>query len=332
MSTEPPQLPMHVRHEVFGTLLVGTWFNMLLLGFELAELWEYYGAFSTNSLSNHVYIALLVCAEILSTCGACGLAYTYVVIGWGDQAAMSVQNVTFQIYIAGMAAAVFLMHTFLIRRYLVLSKNRIVSALLCALALTALSMAIVMAWGTIHWVNRSDRPKQRPLVTSWGVASIVADASITSAVWYQLNRVGRTVEDSQGLVKRLMRNTLLSGAITAVLALITFILFALLPLVNAGLAVALSIGRASFLTVLYNINDWNRAKHKLNVASIPMNASVSARFRVSRTGRTLSDPDISTRIHSLSVSRDPAPTANNESDGDSDVGSVTKMRRKEAKQ
>jgi len=58
------------------------------------------------------------------------------------------------------------MHGFLIERYRILGKNRIISAVLYLPALTALCGGIIVTWAVgVKYTQAEDRPKQRTFVT-----------------------------------------------------------------------------------------------------------------------------------------------------------------------
>ena len=72
----------------------------------------------------------------------------------------------FSIYVCTCAVVVFTMHMFLIRRYLVLSKNWVVSALLALVALTGLVGGVIVTWAVgVKYTDASERPKQRIFTT-----------------------------------------------------------------------------------------------------------------------------------------------------------------------
>ncbi|KAH7099092.1 hypothetical protein BKA62DRAFT_758857 [Auriculariales sp. MPI-PUGE-AT-0066] len=202
---------------------------------------------------------------MVNTCGACGLAYSYTVLGWGDVSVLAFLNINFSVFIAAMSIVVLMMHGFLILRYYGLSKNRVVSLLLCIPALVACGGGLVVAWATAGKYNlASSRPKLRIFVTVVSSGSFGADACIAAAVMYELHRVTTTVERTQSLIRRLMRNSFLSGCATSVLALLNLIFFSKFPMANTGLIFSMNVSRTSAITVLYNLNDRRRARSELD--------------------------------------------------------------------
>ncbi|KAH7099078.1 hypothetical protein BKA62DRAFT_831999 [Auriculariales sp. MPI-PUGE-AT-0066] len=328
MSNATPILPPpHVLNEQFGTLLIGTWLNMTLLGLELIQIWNYFAGFLKERPWIRLYVALLICAEIVSTCGTCGLAYWYVVLGWGDLDIMSKQHITLPIFLIGMVTAVVMMHAFLIRRYLVLSKNRTIAGLLCFPALLTFTMGIMTIWAIgFQPAKAGDRPRQRIFVTIWSAASVVADASIAVSVWYELNRVMKPGDKTQSIFNRLLRNTVLSGAVTAVLAFFSLSVFVTLPSQNTWLIFSMSLGRVSALAVLRSLNDCKRASNELDRGSYPMSTTASARFQnpnnSTNTGQSM-------HIYGVNISRNAVPVASNVWEVDSDAGSARKARRED---
>ncbi|KAH7093976.1 hypothetical protein BKA62DRAFT_775725 [Auriculariales sp. MPI-PUGE-AT-0066] len=245
---------------------------MLLLSLEIRELKRYFATFPDDALWIRAYILLMVCADVVCMYGGCGAAYTYLVVGWGDLSSLQVLTVNFIIYEASMAVGMILLHLFLIRRFFVLSHNHIASFLLCLPAGTTFIAGLVVTYLTGVFKQTSDRPRLRTTVTIFSLSSSVVDTIIAAAMMYQLHRVQSPFNRTDGLVRRLMRNTILSGATTGVFALATFLAFNFIPLSNIVLIFSFNISRVGTLTVLYNLNDRRRARDQLEATEITVPA------------------------------------------------------------
>ncbi|KAH7093969.1 hypothetical protein BKA62DRAFT_721611 [Auriculariales sp. MPI-PUGE-AT-0066] len=258
-------LPHKTLNAVFGTMLIATWFNSMLLGLELTQLVRYFREFPKDSNWIRAYVVTMVCVDMVCMYGSCGAAYTYLVIGWGDLEIMEVLSIHLAVYDGAMAVGIIMVHAFLIRRYLALSRNRIVSLLLCVPALTAFILGMIVTYLTaVKYRKSSERPHERPWVTAFFVMSAIADTVIAAVMMHQLHRLRSSIDRTDGLVLRLMRNTALSGAAPCVLALASFIAFLFAPLSNVVLVFTFNISRAGTLTVLYNLNDRKRARAQLD--------------------------------------------------------------------
>ncbi|KAH7097999.1 hypothetical protein BKA62DRAFT_814392 [Auriculariales sp. MPI-PUGE-AT-0066] len=233
-----PALPTTVLNGVFGTLLIATWFNALLLGLEISELERYFSSFPDDALWIRAFVVLMVCLDLLCTYGGCRAAYAYLVTGWGNLAIL--QTVNF--------------------------KNRIISVLLCVPALAALICGLIITINTAtKYTKSSERPQQRIMVRIWSISSTSADTVIAIAMMHLLYRLLSPLERTTGLLKRLMRNTILSGVAPAILCLSSFLSYQLFPLANTAFIFSFNISRAGTLTVLYNLNDRKRSRLALQV-------------------------------------------------------------------
>ncbi|KAH7093974.1 hypothetical protein BKA62DRAFT_775723 [Auriculariales sp. MPI-PUGE-AT-0066] len=246
---------------------------MLLLSLEIRELKRYFTTFPDDALWIRAYILLMVCADVVCMYGGCGAAYTYLVVGWGDLSSLQFMTVNYDIYEASMSVGMILLHFFLIRRFFVLSHNRFVSFLLCLPAATACIAGLVLTYMSgVKFKKTSDRPHLLTPVTIFSLSSFVADTIIAAAMMYQLHRVQSPFDRTDGLVRRLMRNTILSGATTGVFAFVAFLLFHFNPLSNIVLIFSFNISRVGTLTVLYNLNDRRQARDQLEATEVtPVN-------------------------------------------------------------
>ncbi|KAH7102102.1 hypothetical protein BKA62DRAFT_829684 [Auriculariales sp. MPI-PUGE-AT-0066] len=226
-----PPLPAKVLNEVFGPLLIGTWLNAMFFMIEIVLLWSYFSKFSGDRLWVRVHIVLMFLLDITATVAVCALAYAYCVTGWGDLAAMQHQNFNFTIYASTSGCIAILMHGFLIRRYLILSKNWLVSR-----------------------AARFDRPKQRPFTVVWLAGTCIAYVLIALALVFELSRIKSSFGQTQTLIRRLVRNSIMSGVGPAVCAIVSLATFLPFPNANICLVFALPLGRICTVTVLYNLH------------------------------------------------------------------------------
>lgn len=106
MSAEelPPQ---KVLHDVFGTLLVGTWISSMVLAVEIRQAFRYFALFDQDRLWIRGLVVSMLSIDLMGACAACGLAYRvsnwttmklcahsqqYLVVGWGNIVEMETQN------------------------------------------------------------------------------------------------------------------------------------------------------------------------------------------------------------------------------------------------
>ncbi|KAH7099090.1 hypothetical protein BKA62DRAFT_832009 [Auriculariales sp. MPI-PUGE-AT-0066] len=269
-------LPSELLNSMFGALLIATWLNTMAFTLELVQLFKYINNYNTD----RGWIRGLVCAMFLVDCLGTGctfaLGYIYCVNDWGDVVAMSKMVIAFPIWDVTCGSLALMMHAFLIRRYLVLSKNWLVAGLLYIPALAAFLGSIIVAWsvGTVY-KDTSDRAKNKPFLIMWLAGSLAADTAIALALLLELSRVKTSFKDTKSLILRLMRTCVLSGMLPALLAAGTLCSWLARPDANYSLIFTMPLGRVCTLTVLYNLNQRGRGYGaSTNTASIPLETGI----------------------------------------------------------
>jgi hypothetical protein len=88
----------------------------------------------------------------------------------------------------------------------------------------------------------------------WLVASAATDVCIAGALIWQFKRLETHFASTDSLIHRLIVATIRSGAVTSLIALITFSLFVANKESNFDVGLSYSLGRAYTLTLLANLN------------------------------------------------------------------------------
>ena len=71
-----PSVPVQTLHDVFGTLLVGTWVNCMMFMLEVVLIVRYFERFSSDRLWIRVLVVSMFVIDIAGTCAFCALGYT----------------------------------------------------------------------------------------------------------------------------------------------------------------------------------------------------------------------------------------------------------------
>ena len=71
-----PSVPVQALHDVFGTLLVGTWVNCMMFMLEVVLVVRYFERFSSDRLWIRVLVVSMFVIDIAGTCAFCALGYT----------------------------------------------------------------------------------------------------------------------------------------------------------------------------------------------------------------------------------------------------------------
>ncbi|KAH7099083.1 hypothetical protein BKA62DRAFT_807314 [Auriculariales sp. MPI-PUGE-AT-0066] len=294
----PSPLPLQVRDEVLGMILLATSFNVFIFALELVQIAKYFSVFHENQAPFHVMVLAMLFIDLVSTASIFGVAYVDLIRGWGDVSVLRQQTVFFPIVNSTNTVVVFIMHAFLIRRYMILSSNRMLTSLLGLPALlTFIGGSIVTYTIARPSIENNTNTFQSIAVSIWNVSSFVTDALIVVTLTYELRRVKTSFKATESLIRRVIRTTVLSGMLTAVLALGALITYYAKPHTAISLLFSFPMGRASTFTVLYNLNDRRRTR-----AAAAMSASVALESISESRGRTLHTvPGMSVQVNVVQV-------------------------------
>ncbi|KZV89550.1 hypothetical protein EXIGLDRAFT_142174 [Exidia glandulosa HHB12029] len=244
-------VPVNVLNDAIGTLLAGSWANGMLFMLVITQVWSYVVAFPNDRIWIRALVAFMVSVDFVATFNAFAM---YTITHWGDPAFLAVQNNTIPVYSMTMAVSVICMHFFLVYRYVVLSKNYFIAFVLVALACTAFVGDSLATWSVVRFTALADRPKLKTFATIWLSASSAADVCIALALIWEFVGVKSSFAKTKSLIRRLIKTAIMTGAITASMAIVTLVVYLAKPQSNICLTFGMCIGRACTLTVLYNLN------------------------------------------------------------------------------
>ncbi|KAH7099088.1 hypothetical protein BKA62DRAFT_772769 [Auriculariales sp. MPI-PUGE-AT-0066] len=310
-------LPSETLHGVFGAMVIGTWLNCIAFALEGTQLYKYFISFSSDRLWTRVLVVVMSAIDLAATCSICALAYNYAVSGWGDVVELQHQNVNFTIFTSTTGCVALLMHIFLIRRYFLLSNNFVVAGLLALPAFAGFVGAMLVTWAVgTQYTESSERYKQRPYLIVWLVGAATADILISCSLIYELSKIKTSFKHTQSLIGRLVRNSIMSGMLPALLAVTALVTFLPIPDRNYSLIFSFPLGRVSTLTVLYTLNQRGKGN----------GASTNGRNIQMDTGRKHTGAHTETRIgvHQISVVHVEGSPSGQPSEADFETASYAK--------
>ncbi|KAH7099107.1 hypothetical protein BKA62DRAFT_710898 [Auriculariales sp. MPI-PUGE-AT-0066] len=262
MSTAPPPPSQSVLSENLGPLLVASWLNTTLFMLEVIQLAGYMKRFWTDAIWVRAMVLVMFSLDLVGSCSVCAIAYEYLVLCWGDEAVMMEESITFAVYHTTMIIVVVLTHGFLIRRVFLLSANVIAAVVLGLLALTSFVSGSLVAHNLTRDSTLPYSHLQYLSAAIWNASSATSNILISLAMVLQLYLREPTLPETGGPVRRVARVAILSGVGMAILALGSLVLYVVKPDITLSLVCSFCIGRASTITVLYNLNDLQRAQRK----------------------------------------------------------------------
>ncbi|KAK0454323.1 hypothetical protein EV421DRAFT_2029418 [Armillaria borealis] len=213
-----PQVVAYLLHwGLFGTLSV--------------QLYLYYLAFPkdrkfTKCLVYGIYVVELVQTMLLTHDAFASFGY-----GFGDFEALTEVRFSWLIVPIMGAAAAFVGQCFYAYRIFILSRSRIVPTFVICVSLTSYVAAIIAGVYTFEAgdITKLNNRKTSIAIGIWCGGSALCDVVIAICMTYYLMRSNTGFRRTQILVTKLIRLTIETGSLTAVVALVTIILFLAFP-------------------------------------------------------------------------------------------------------
>jgi len=248
--------------------LYGSNVAWMFLGFILMQTYTYYhnSQYDRGLFKAFIYISVLI--EIAATGVECYVGYYYLVGGWGDIAANVVEvppkaflfQPLFDAVLGTMVQSFFAWRIWVFGvvaepQWRLLSK--LASALIVLLSFLALACSVAFP---ILFFKVDSQPSlwatTKPVVTTWTVASAVADIIITSCMFAILRhaRSKTYLTATRDTLSRLIRLTVQTGSLTSLLAIATIAIFLREPFGNMHTLPAYWLGKSYAMSLLANVN------------------------------------------------------------------------------
>ncbi|KAF9258640.1 hypothetical protein L218DRAFT_713844 [Marasmius fiardii PR-910] len=255
-----------------GGLMAGTWVNSYFFMVELIMCYKYFTRCRSDPawLKTIVVITLLI--DIVSTIDHYAMVYMYTITHWGDEIFLKrqywspSQKKPMPVYLVTTGASAWIVQQFLIFRFWLLSRNRIITPFLMLTSIAAFAGAIVTAVVIVKHPTYSERTAADTPVTIWLVASAGSDILIAAILIYTLQRIKTPFRKTQTLIKRLTILAIQTGSPGSVVATVGLIVYLNDNENNISVGIAFSLGRIYALTMLHNLN--SRAQIRESSANV----------------------------------------------------------------
>ncbi|KAH7104294.1 hypothetical protein BKA62DRAFT_501927 [Auriculariales sp. MPI-PUGE-AT-0066] len=248
-------MALSIIDEALGTILIGSWLNVALFGLETIMVLSYFKRFRHDRLWLRCLVVAMYLGSIASVTVLCCMMYLYCVTNFGNVSYVLKLDVTWPITICIMSWSVLFLHGFLLYRFARLSRNWPVTIFLALCAAAQPAAGINLAYAMTRLTSVFDRPKFRNHLIVWMTASAGSDVLIGSALIWKLLSVKTMFKQTKSLIWRLIGTAIMSGAITALLAILGLTSYMVKPQANYCLMISILIGRVSTMTVIYNLNE-----------------------------------------------------------------------------
>jgi len=215
---------------IAGPLLVGHLLNWALFGVLSMQVYVYYLAFPNDPAHNKALTYGVYLFEAVQTFLLTQSAFHGFAEGFGNLLYLdSIGTIWFSVPIMSGIVA-FVAQTFYAYRISILAQSRIVASFIVFLALVQLGGSIATGVESKRAIFNSKFLGTKSLITTgiWNGGSALCDVIIAVCMTVYLSRRNTGMKQTQLLVRKITRLTIETGSLTAVIALLNFIL-ALLP-------------------------------------------------------------------------------------------------------
>ncbi|KAK1221249.1 hypothetical protein PQX77_015939 [Marasmius sp. AFHP31] len=246
---------------ITGPLVLGYMLNYGLYGVLAVQTYIYYTAFPRDKVAFQAIVYTVFLVETMQTLMISHDAFRTFAYGFGRlQALDEVHLLWFDVCILDGLVA-FSVQTYFAYRIHLLSKSKIIAALVLAMALAQLAGSLAVGVITRR-VGAFSQIRDFTFIPAlfWLGGSAACDVTIAIAMTYTLSRYVDVFNQTKDLVRRLIRLTMETGSLTAVVAIVDLILFLVYPKEDFHITPALILAKlySNSLLVVFN----NRVKIK----------------------------------------------------------------------
>ncbi|SJL07013.1 uncharacterized protein ARMOST_10356 [Armillaria ostoyae] len=217
--------------ELAGPFIVGFLLNWGLFGTLSVQLYLYYLAFPDDRRFTKYLVYGIYVIEFLQTMLVAHDMFAMYGYGFGDIDALTKTNFNWLTVPIMSAVAACVGQVFYAYRIFVVSKSRIIPIFVICISLTSSVAAIITGVTSLQVGDLTKMNNRKTYITAgiWCGASALCDILIAICMTYYLMRRTTNFRRTRILVTKIICLTIETGSVTAVVALLTFILFIAFP-------------------------------------------------------------------------------------------------------
>ncbi|KAG7448608.1 uncharacterized protein BT62DRAFT_992631 [Guyanagaster necrorhizus] len=249
---------MAVFDLILGPILMGTMMNVLLMGVMIVQCYVYFERYKGDKPWIKATVGFLLLLDALSSSFGMAMTYNYLVTNFGNVNAIQVTNTGIDPYplLTGITALV--VQSFFAWRIQVLTKSKLLAAIIAALSIVQMRNLGTMIGGLI--VKEFVKLKQiKQISLIWLFGSVVTDAIITLSLVQFLRNKKTGFPSTDHLTSKIIRSTVQTGLLTTTVALGVVIAY-LVSDSTMHLAFGLPLSKLYTNTLLSSLNArgvWN---------------------------------------------------------------------------
>ncbi|KAJ6450121.1 hypothetical protein C8R47DRAFT_323692 [Mycena vitilis] len=205
----------------FGTSLIGTWLTSVLFGLTIPQAFQYFNDFPNDSLLRKGLVASCLLFCFVGLVGECAFVYLPLVTFWGNpEAVIRATTLSWPVFLYPICHALvgITVHSYLISRFYMLSKNLIMSIVLFAMTLLVFAMALMTI---VEYSGGENLQRAETNVILCSVSLAAADFSIAASLIWTLRRMSSplAVKSANRLVRPIIMTSIRNGCVTSLVAL-----------------------------------------------------------------------------------------------------------------
>ncbi|KAJ7034043.1 hypothetical protein C8F04DRAFT_1395710 [Mycena alexandri] len=245
---------------LFGPMLIGVLLSTAVYGVMAVQMLLYYQTYKTDARWIRYFLLYLFLVETVNLAVEIGVIYEPLIVRYGTQNAL----ITSPLFLPGVAISLVAVSTpiqlFTAWRISVITESIVIPLLISVLAVVSFAGAVLV---TIFVSIRNEFEKFQSFswaVIIWLISSAIVDVLIAAKLTHSLTirRTGFSAMDGQ--INRLIRLTVQTGAITAIVALVDVILFLAFPHTTLQFIVDFPLSKLYAICLLSTLNARSRGK------------------------------------------------------------------------
>ncbi|KIJ40870.1 hypothetical protein M422DRAFT_780556 [Sphaerobolus stellatus SS14] len=210
---------------LLGPLLIGLIINWGLLGILSMQVFIYHLSFPKDSKYNKTLVYSLFCLEMIQTIILTRDAWEWFINDWADPTRVGEFLLEWFNLPVMEGIIIGTVQLFFAWRIWFLGRSWLLSAVIVVFALLGFSTAIATGIKVSRLRFWVDVGVLFPLVSVWYAANVIVDIIVAISMTYLLLRIKTNFDQTRLLLSRLIRLTIETGSLTAIVAIIDITLF-----------------------------------------------------------------------------------------------------------
>ncbi|KAF8145619.1 hypothetical protein K438DRAFT_1871551 [Mycena galopus ATCC 62051] len=237
---------------LFGTMLIGVMLNMMLFGSVVTQMFRYFQRFPNDSVWIRLLMAYLLVVQIANVVIECGIIFEPLIIQYGELAAVTVSPKHPDPVIISIVSAP--IQLFSAWRISVITRSYILPGIIALLSMASFGSGIDMSIKVFTNPEFSQFGTFTTTTVVWLALSASCDLVIAIGMSHALYTRRTGFKALDGRINQIIRLTLETGSLTAVMALTDITLFHVFPMTTANFIVNFPLSAVYTCSILAMLN------------------------------------------------------------------------------